>query len=175
MSPPQPVERVVMLAGESVELHALIPAVHEAFNKAERQNEGRYSHPVDRRGREGREPDLEAVYAAGDQPRYYYVEATRRYRVLGRPADQCEAVAFGTGWFVRDGDAVRPLELGVDLLRCDRTGASYMLPLGVMRLRGDTYWLAQFSGFDHERYAVIAIKPKTVKAVLSIWGGTCSR
>jgi hypothetical protein len=175
VSPPQPVERIAIVRGESPEMRALIPAVHEAFNKAERRNEDRYTHPVERRAREGREPDIEAVYAAGDQPRYYYVEATRRYRVLGRPAEQCEAVGFGTGWFVREGDAVRPLELGVDLLRCNRAGASYMLPLGVMRLRGNTYWLAQFSGFDHERYAVIEIKPKAVKAVLNIWGGSCAR
>jgi hypothetical protein len=175
VSPPQPVERIAILRGESPEVHALIPAVHEAFNKAERRIEDRYPHPVERRAREGREPDIEAMYAAGEHPRIYYVEASRRYRLLGRPADQCEAVAFGTGWFTREGDAIRPLELSVDLLECNRAGASYMLPLGVMRLRGNTYWLAQFSGWDHERYVVVEVKSKSVRAVVNAWGGSCSR
>ena len=35
-----------------------------------------------------------------------------------------------------------------------------MLPLGAMRLRGTLYWLAQFSGWDHERYVVVEVKAK---------------
>ena len=84
-------------------------------------------------------------------------------------------MAFGTGWFARDGEDVRSLETVVDLLPCNRRGASYMLPLGAMRLGDQLYWLAQFAGFDHERYVVVEIKPKTVQAVLNVWGGSCSR
>jgi len=32
-----------------------------------------------RRVREGREPLIEALYAVGDSPRIYYVEAIRQY------------------------------------------------------------------------------------------------
>ena len=130
---------------------------------------------MSRRAREGREPDIEAVYAVGDHPRIYYVEATRRYRLLGQTMEDCEAVGFGTIWFAREGAQVRELDTAVDLLACNRAGASYMLPLGAMRVAGKLYWLAQFSGFNHERYVVIEIKPKTVQAVLSVWGGSCSR
>ena len=80
-------------------------------------------------------------------------------------------MAYGTGWFVREGDRVTSLLTGVDLLNCDRAGASYMLPLGVVRIGGRLFWLAQFSGWDHERFAVVEIKAKTVGAVLSVWGG----
>ena len=82
-------------------------------------------------------------------------------------------MAFGTGWFVREGGQVRSLLTVVDLLSCDRAGASYMLPLGAVRIGGRLFWLAQFSGWDHERFAVLEIKAKTVEAVLSVWGGGC--
>jgi hypothetical protein len=173
IAPPQSIERIAVIAPESAEMRALIPAVHQAFNNAERESEKKYGHPVTQRAREGRAPDIEAVYAAGDQPRIYYVEATRRYRSLGRSADECDAIGFATGWFVRDGSGVRSLFTNVNILRCDRSGASYMLPLGVPRLAGKLYWLAQFSGWDHERYVVVEIKPKTVTAVLNVWGGSC--
>ena len=173
VSPPQPVERVAVVPADSADTRALIPAVREAFNRAERKIEDHYHHPMPRRSREGRDPDIEAVYAAGDQPRVYYVEAARRYRRLGQRPDECEAVAFGAGWFVRDGTDVRPLETVVDLLECNRAGAGYMLPFGVMRIAGKTFWLAQFSGWAHERFVVVEIKPKAVEAVLSVWGGSC--
>ena len=48
-----------------------------------------------------------------------------------------------------------------------------MLPLGVMRLAGRLFWIAQFSGWDHERFVVIEIKPKTVEVAVNVWGGGC--
>jgi len=173
VSPPQPVERIAVVPATSEELRAVMPALLAAFNQAERLVEQRYGHPVSRRAREGRVPDLDAVYAVGEHPRIYYVEATRRYRELGLRMDDCSAVAFGTGWFAREGDEVRSLDTAVDLLACNRAGASYMLPLGAMRVAGRLFWLAQFAGWDHERFVVVEIKPKTVEAVLSVWGGGC--
>ena len=175
VSPPQPVERIDVVPIESLEIRPLIPAVHQAFNAAERKVDEVYGHPVSRRAREGRTPDIDAVYAFGSHPRIYYVESVRRYRLLGQIDADCTATAFGTGWFAREGEEVRSLETAVDVLPCNRAGASFMLPLGVMRLAGRLFWLAQFSGFDHERYVIVEIKPKTVKAVLSVWGGSCSR
>ncbi len=173
VSPPRQVDRIAMIPPESGEMRALLPVVHAAFNAAERRVERDHGHPVPRRERDGRAPDVEAVYAAGDQPRVYYVEAIRRYRQLWQSKNECAAIGFATGWFVRDGAGVRSLETIVDVLRCDRGGASYMLPLGAMRLAGKSYWLAQFSGWDHERYVVVEIKPRAVEAVLNVWGGSC--
>jgi hypothetical protein len=175
VSPPQSVEPIAIVRPESDEARALLNAVQEAFNKAERATEEAWGHPVSRRAREGREPDLDAVYAYGDFPRTYYVEAIRRYRILGQTADDCEAVGFGTGWFSKEGDNVTPLQMTVDLLRCDRRGANYMLPLGAMRIDRALYWLVQFAGWNNERYVVVEIKPKTVEAVVSAGGGACSR
>jgi len=173
VSPPQAVEKLTIVATASDEARALLATVREAFNKAERQVEDHYNHPISRRAREGRDPEIEAVYAIGEHPRVYYVESSRRYRILGQSAAACEAVAFGTGWLTRDGARFRMLEMTVDLLACDLRGASYMLPFGVMRLRGNLYWLAQFSGWDHERYVVVEVKEKSVKAVVNSWGGSC--
>lgn len=171
LSPPQPVTAIAVVAVNAPETRALIPVVHEAFNQAERLTEQHYGHPVSRRAREGRAPDIEAIYAAGDNPRTYYVEAIRPYRRLGE--SECAAIGFATGWFTRDGAGVRSLLTVVDVLRCDRRGASYMLPLGDLRIAGRRYWLAQFSGWQHERFVVVEITPKTAAAVLSVWGGSC--
>jgi hypothetical protein len=61
----------------------------------------------------------------------------------------------------------------VDLLRCDRYGASYMFPFGVMRLDGKLFWLAQFSGWNGERFVVVEITPKSVEARINVFGGGC--
>jgi hypothetical protein len=174
VSPLRPIEPIAVVPPEGPDAQALSRVLLEAFNSAERKIEDLGGgHPMTRRAREGVAPTIEAVYAYGDHPRVYYVEATRRYRRLGQAAGDCVAVAFGTGWFAREGDRTQSLLTVVDLLRCDRIGASYMLPLGVMREAGRLFWLAQFSGWDHERFVVAEIKPKTVEAVLSVWGGGC--
>ena len=175
VSPPQPVERIAIVPAEAEEARLLIPFLQEAFNKAERVAERQYGHPVPRQAREGRAPDIEAIYAYGEHPRIYYVEASRPYRRLGQTMQSCEMLGFGTIWLAREGAQVRELDSAADLLPCNRRGASYMLPFGAMHVEGAPYWLAQFAGFDHERYVVIQITAKTVQAVLSVWGGSCSR
>jgi len=173
VSPPHPVERVEILSTAAREVRDLMPALLTAFNESERKVELRSGHPVIRRSREGVEPTIEAVYAFGADPRAYYLEATRAYREIGRNPAECSAIAFGTGWFVREGTTFRTLTMATDLLNCRRESASYMLPLGVMRLDDRLYWLAQFSGWDHERYVVLEIKNKRVEVLVNAWGGSC--
>jgi hypothetical protein len=173
VSPPQAVERIEILPAAGIEALALEPGVRDAFNRAERATEGQAGHPVTAKKREQVDPAIEAIYAFGEQPRVYYVEAVRAYRALGQSADECMAVGVGSGWFVRNGNAVRPLLMSVDLLDCDRRGGSYMLPLGALRLGTRLFWLAQFSGWDHERYVVIEITPKRAEAIVNTWGGGC--
>jgi hypothetical protein len=48
-----------------------------------------------------------------------------------------------------------------------------MLPLGVVRSADRLFWMAQFSGWDHERYAVLELTPKKVDVMVSTWGGGC--
>ena len=173
VSPPQAVEPIAIVPPSGPDAQGLTPALLDAFNRAERVVESRYGHSIKRHAREGVVPTFEAVYAFGDEPRVYYVEATRAYRRLGQPVGECGSMTFGTGWFVREGGQVRSLLTAVDLLNCDRAGASYMLPLGIVRIGSRLFWLAQFSGWDHERFAVLEITAKTVEAVLSVWGGGC--
>ncbi|MBI3493217.1 MAG: hypothetical protein HY047_15775 [Acidobacteria bacterium] len=173
VSPPQPVEPIAILDPSAAEVRSFIPVLLDSFNRAEREVEDRFGHPIARRAREGVEPTIEAAYAVGDGPRVYYVEALRSYRRLGQHAAECAGVGFGTGWFVRENEKVRSLEMAVDVLPCTRRGASYMLPLGAMRISGRLFWLAQFAGWNHERFAVIEIKLKAVEAVVNVWGGGC--
>jgi hypothetical protein len=171
VSPPQAVETIELLSPSAPEVRAFQIQLDEAFNKAERLVENQYGHPIKQRAREGVSPEVEAVYSYGREPRVYYVEATRKYKKLGRT--DCEAMAFGTGWFARDRGTTRSLSTVVDLLRCDREGASYMLPLGVMRLGGKLFWLAQFSGWNSERYVVVEIGQKAIEAKINVLGGGC--
>src|SRR5256885_2985682 len=173
VSPPHAIERVEHVALGANEIRALLPVVQTAFNDAEREVESRYGHPIARRAREGVAPTLEAVYAYGDNPRIYYLEATRPYRQLGQVLGECAAIGSGTGWFVRDPSGVRRLAMAVDLLNCDREAASYMFPLGILQANDHLYWLAQFSGWQHERYVVLDVKKKTVDVVINRWGGAC--
>jgi hypothetical protein len=48
-----------------------------------------------------------------------------------------------------------------------------MLPLGVMRLGGKLFWLAQFSGWNSERYVVVEIGQKAIEAKINVLGGGC--
>ena len=173
VSPPQAVEPIELLSPSDREVQAIAADFRVAFNKAEREVEIHYGHSVVRRAREGVAPEIEAVYAYGHEPRVYYIEATRAYRKLGQSAGECSEVAFGTGWLSRERDTTRSLATVLDLLRCDRYGASYMFPFGVMRLAGKLFWLAQFSGWDRERYVVIEVKPKAVEARINVFGGAC--
>jgi hypothetical protein len=141
------------------------------FNDAERDVDRNFGHPLPRRVREPIDPVVEALYAFGDAPRAYYVESSRLYRKLGD--DGCTAIGFGTGWFVKDGEKIRWLDMAVDLLDCNKYGASYMLPLGAIRSGGRTFWIVQYAGWDHERYVVVEVKQKRVEAVVNTWAGGC--
>ena len=82
-------------------------------------------------------------------------------------------VGIGTGWFLGDTSGIRTVTMKVDVLNCSRDYGSYMLPLGVIRLNDRTFWLAQFSGYDHERYVVLEAKEHAVDVVINTWGGAC--
>ena len=170
ISPPQPLAPIAVLAGGAIELLPLWPTLRDAFNTAERETASRSADPMGERARERLDPAIEAGYAYGDDPRIYYVESSRTYRALGN--ESCN-IAFGTGWIVKRGDTYKALATTVDILPCSRYGATYMWPFGVMTLAGRTYWIAQFSGWDHERFVVVDIRPKDVEAVVNVWGGGC--
>lgn len=171
LAPPQTLLPIDVV-GPGAERNALADAgLRARFNAAERETEINFNHPIPRRVRDAIEPVIEAAYAFGDAPRTYYVEASRLYRQLGD--NGCTVIAFATGWLIRDGKGSKWADMAVDVLPCNQYGAVYMLPLGVLRLGARTYWLAQFSGWDRERYVVVDLKKDKVEAVVSAWGGGC--
>jgi hypothetical protein len=170
--PAQAIERVQILAPDDPEAKALRDALRDAFNRAERDTADRFAHPVKEKTREAIGPNIEALYAFGQSPRLYYVEATRGYRSDSFRERDC-AIAFGTGWFMRSDAGMKRIDMAVDVLQCDRYGATYMLPLGVLRVGERIFWVAQYSGWDHERFVVVEVKKDKVEAVVSTWGGGC--
>jgi hypothetical protein len=171
VSPPWPIERIDVVPPNGADAEAIGSSLAAAFNRAERDTAARFGHPVKTDARETVPPTIESMYGHGGEPRAYYVEAVRDYEV---PAThECVAIAFGTGWFVREHGSFRSLAMAVDLLDCDRLGASYIQPFGVVRNGTRLFWLAQFSSRDRERYAVIEPKAKAVDAVVNAWGGGC--
>jgi hypothetical protein len=173
ISPPRDVEPIESLTSGSTEGAELLGLVSDAFNKAEREMAGNFTHPVKPKTREAVPVQVEAVYAYGKERRVYYVEAARGYVTDVTRQDQCR-IAFGTGWFARglDGKLIK-LDMAVDLLMCNRYGATYMLPLGIVRVGTRTFWMSQYSGWDHERFMVAELTQKKIEALVVKGGGGC--
>ncbi|MGE5246169.1 MAG: hypothetical protein ACM3SQ_18235 [Betaproteobacteria bacterium] len=175
LSSSQPVDRIDIVptgVATDVMLDAFENAESRLLDNARFLPEGVPRDPVDRT----RVPlTIEASYAFGKPPapRYYYLEMSREYD-RRHTAESCAGVAFGAGWFVRGsaGD-LKALSLDVSLADCDRYGLAYMLPLGVARLNGHIYWIAQWSGWDYERYGIVELTPKRAKPILTVYGGSC--
>ena len=173
------IEPIEIIEPKAPQLAGFTGVLRDAFDKAERMTAGSFYHPVPQRIREQIVPQIEAVYAFGQSPRMYYVESLRTYDVLpfyGHfPFDDAPTcgIAYGTGWFTRDAKGFHALDVSVRIVRCDKYGATYMLPFGAIRAGGKVYWVAQFSGWDHERYVVVDAGSMKVEAVVNAWGGGC--
>ncbi len=174
VSPPQAVQPIERLTSDSVEGQELAEGVRVAFNRREEEgvaraeDEGANIHPS-KKELETLPIMIEAAYAFGTARRAYWVEATREYK----KGDTCGAVLFGSGWFLIDSDKLGFVVFDVQMVPCDREGVEYMLPLGVMSFPRGVYWIAQWSGWDREEYAIMEIRPKAVVQVLSASGGSC--
>jgi len=170
LSPTQALELIEVVPPGGAGAETMATGLREKFNEAELETDRRFGHPIPRKTREPMLPTIEALYAFGEQPRTYYIEASRTYRSADEKT--CR-IGFATGWFVRDGDKTKWLDVAVDLLPCNKYGATYMLPFGALRIGQRTFWIAQYAGWDHERYVVIELKKNAVEAVVSAWGGGC--
>lgn len=175
VSPPVKVEPIERIAPGSPEEQALGEGVRAAFNAREldgvarAQQQGADVAPG-RKDLEALPVTIEAAYAFGGSHRVYWAEATREYK---KKNGTCGAVLFGSGWFLIDGEQLAFISFQVDVVPCSRQGLTYMLPLGVLTLPRGVYWIAQWSGWDHEEYAVVEVGAKAVTPVLRIWGGGC--
>jgi len=174
IAPEQPLDPIEVIPAGGAAAEALAAGFREKFNEAEMEVDRHFGHPIARKVREPQKPVIEALYAFGERPRTYYIEASRAYRGAN---DRSCRIAFATGWFMRetdaDGKGPKWLDVAVDLLPCNKYGATYMLPFGALRVGARTFWIAQYAGWDHERYVVIELKKNAVEAVVSAWGGGC--
>jgi hypothetical protein len=135
---------------------------------------GRWVHPFKRDVRLEVQPELEAWYTTKllDGPvSVSYVEVVKKYPLL--PADEgCGLETFFSGWVHHDEAQPKPRSrLRAVITYCDRRGVSYMLPFGQLQLAGKTHWVVQMSGRDHEWYAVVEVRPDSVKYVAEYQAG----
>jgi hypothetical protein len=180
VSPPQTIEPV-----EIVPAGLIGPEINAAFDEAEhkaiRRFEDRSKHPAPEKQRALVPLKIEAIYAAGKPAgtRVYYFEASKQYDFSDRMNEdarlgRCGLVSFGGGWFIRAGNGpLKSLGFDVAVVPCNRYQIRYMLPLGVVRLAGRTFWIAQWSGWDYEEYTIVEIKPDKTDVALRVWGGGC--
>ena len=123
-----------------------------------------------RAARESRRWSRRYMHSA-TKPRIYYVEASAAVSQMGQPADECGQWHSATGWFVpgRRPGQVAPDRGGSAELRSCRT-ASYMLAPRGRQDRRPAVLAEQFSGYDHERFAVSRSKPRVLKLAVERLG-----
>lgn len=165
--PVRPIESIEPGAADWVRAEALL---RQPFDKAEDQAIDAFTawnHPVRRNDRRKLPIEIEALYRAPmDEPGWttYYIEAIRRYPP-GLDDDGCELVTSTSGWMVVGAGqgAKEKLTLAAHVTYCDRRGVSYMLPLGLINVRGRTYWAYQLSGYGRESYGIVRPTPRAIR------------
>jgi hypothetical protein len=173
-----PIQALRSVDRSSADWSAAAVGILDAFNDAEELAVRAFTdwqHPVARTARQRMTIQLEALYRAPmDEEGWsaYYVEAVRRYPP--GPLDAgCGLVTFTSGW-VRISPKGQPLmDLSSRISYCDRKGASYMLPLGLMTVEGKTYWIYQKSGFESEWYVVARPTSKGIEIHAEYAAGLC--
>jgi hypothetical protein len=181
VSPPHPVEPIEVLAAGSRESGDVVEAIHARF--VEQEHEALQSlirahgnnprqvplPPNDGELRATPSMVVEALYAYGTSPRTYFIETTREYRRDGA----CTVVLSGRGRVTRGSGKFTTDGFRLGITACDRSNASYMLPLGVISLPSGVYWIAQISGWDREAYTIIDITPRSEAKDQVTPGGGC--
>jgi len=154
------------------------------FDRAESQAIGRewafgWGFPVRSEDRVGSPVTLEAVYRAPhDTPGSvaYFIEASRRYEVRREVTGdtECDLVTFAWGWAIAEPGGGLTLRLDAYITDCRRGGASVMFPLGQLRIDGRVLWVAQWSGWEEETYAVVEIpRDLDTRVLIRTLAGRC--
>jgi hypothetical protein len=165
--PVEPIESVEPGSAEWVRAEAL---VRQPFDKAEDRAIDAFTawnHPVRRDERRKLPIEIEALYRAPmDEPGWtaYYVEAIRRY-APGPDDDGCGLMTSTSGWMIagKENDGKEKLTLAAHVTYCDRRGVTYMLPLGLLKVRDRIYWAYQLSGHGRESYGIVRPTPRAIR------------
>jgi hypothetical protein len=163
----QRLEPIETVTSASPEWAPATAAMRDQFDRAEDaavQAFIDWKHPFGRNERRKLPIELETMYRAPmDDPGWmaYYVEAIRRYPP-GPGDEDCGLITSASGWIVAPPGGKRTAWLRARVTYCDRRGVAYMLPLGLFKLRGRTYWAYQLSGFGQESYAIAHPQRKVI-------------
>ncbi len=177
------VEPLTMVEEGSDDWRRLEARLVESFDRAEAEAIGKewafgWGFPVRSEDRVGAPVVLEAVYRAPHETPgtvAYFIEASRRYEVRRWDEDPpCDLVTFVWGWAIAGPGGALTLKMNAYITDCWRNGASVMFPLGLVRLDGRVLWVAQWSGWDEESYAVVEVpRDLEVKTLIRTQAGSC--
>lgn len=150
----------------------------EPFGDAEQRAAAAFTawdHPWRREHRTAFRVEVEALYRATmDDEGWvaYYVEAVRNYPPMAGD-EGCGLVAGINGWIRVPPDGKAKYDLRGRVTYCDRKGAIFLLPLGLVDTGGRTYWLYQTSGYGREWYVVARPTKSEVVYEVEYSAGLC--
>jgi hypothetical protein len=174
------VEAIAIVSSKAAPWRDLSAALQADFADAEErairrvQSGAGWTHPVSREKRRTVVTELESWYTSTlAQPGFgvSYVEAVKKY--APEPEDDgCGLETFISGWVFTNTRQPRPkTDLSAKITYCNREGVSYMLPLGLLRLKNRTHWVFQISSWEAEWYEVVEATPGRVRYVAEYNGG----
>ena len=176
-----PVAKIAAVDVASDEARGVLGLALNDFNREESAMSSAFTqwrHPVTSAERKKVPVTLEALYRAPtDDPEWtaYFIEAIREYPPGPKETDGCGLVTYLSGWVITSQRSdQRPLvRAGARITYCDRKEVSYMLPFGLLRADGKSYWIFQYAGFEQESYHVVRPHRRNVDTVVVFNAGTC--
>jgi hypothetical protein len=177
------IERVDVLDPASPEWAQVTASISGNVSRAETRSltdfAGRWTHPLDIRGRAATPLQLEVLCRSlktASGAVYYYFEGTKHYKnprdVAGRPP--CDIVTFTTGWVSKAPDGQMDGIVNAAITDCRMEAMLYRLPLGQIRIDQKLFWIVQVSGWQYERYDVLDVNAEQVKTAFTTAGGGCA-
>jgi hypothetical protein len=174
----QRVEPIRILTAESPDWSAAAREMTVDFDEAEERAAHGFTdwkHPFNKVMRRRFPPQIEAMYGAPmDEAGWtaYYLEAVRQYPP-GPNDRQCGLVTSANGWMAVGPNGKRSFDLRARITYCERSGVSYMLPLGLINVRERSYWAYQMSGYGRESYMIVRPRPKQILTEVQYSAGNC--
>ena len=174
----QPVEAIEIIAAGSPEWGPTAAFIKEEFDRAEQEASRVYTdwkNPIPRSVRSSTPVEIEAMYRTPmDEDGWvaYYVEGVKRYPP-GPEDEDCGLVASAGGWMFVGPKGKRFVKLHGNVTYCDRRGVTYMLPLGLIKVQGKSYWTFQLSGYGREGYMVVRPTSKGADIVTQYSAAFC--
>jgi hypothetical protein len=155
---------------------ALGEAIADAEEKTIRglRRKTEFDHPIDPAVRSKVVAQLEAWYRAPMDAHGWtlsWIEAAKSYPP-GPEDEGCGLETLITGWVQQNAIEKGPrADLMARVTYCDREGATYMLPFGIVRTRARQHWVYQLSGIGQEWYQVMQVSPGRLRPVVEFFGG----